>query len=60
MSYVAAEAVPALSAGVAIFVTNSDYLSEIKQMSNNAYHYVGVDHDLFRAKGHRPPFRKQL
>jgi hypothetical protein len=40
-----AEALPALPVGSTIFVMNSNYLSEIKQMSNNAYHYVGVDHD---------------
>ena len=40
-----AEALPKLPAGSKIFVMNSNYLSEIKQMSNNAYCYVGVDHD---------------
>jgi SAM-dependent methyltransferase len=33
-----------LAAGATIFVMNSNYLPEIREMSNNAYHYVGVDH----------------
>jgi hypothetical protein len=34
-----------LPAGSTIHVMNSIYLQEIKQMSNNAYRYVCVDHD---------------
>ena len=40
-----AEALPMLASGATIFVMNSNYLFEIQQMSNNAYRYVGVDHD---------------
>lgn len=40
-----ADALPELPKGSTIFVMNSNYLSEIKDMSNHAYHYVGVDHD---------------
>lgn len=39
------EGLARLPAGSTIFVMNSNYLQEIKQMSNNAYHYVSVDHD---------------
>ena len=39
------EALPQLPVGATIFVMNSNYLDEIKHMSNNAYCYVGVDHD---------------
>ena len=39
------DALPRLPPGATIFVMNSNYLSEIKQMSNNAYQYIGVDHD---------------
>lgn len=39
------EGLARLPAGSAIYVMNSNYLNEIKQMSNNAYHYVSVDHD---------------
>lgn len=31
--------------GSTIFVMNSNYLKEIKQMSNNFYNYVSIDHD---------------
>ena len=31
-------------AGATIFVMNSNYLPEIREMSNNAYRYIGVDH----------------
>ena len=34
-----------LPAGATLYVMNSNYLEEIKQMSNNAYRYVSVDHD---------------
>lgn len=30
--------------GSTIYVMNSNYLEEIKQMSNNAFNYIGVDH----------------
>ena len=39
------DALPQLPVGATIFVMNSNYLDEIKHMSNNAYCYVGVDHD---------------
>lgn len=39
------EGLARLPAGSTIYVMNSNYLQEIKQMSNNAYHYVSVDHD---------------
>lgn len=42
-----AEALSLLPSGATIFVMNSNYLSEIRQMSNNSYRYVGVDHDGF-------------
>ena len=32
-----------LPLGSKIFVMNSNYLQEIREMSNNAYHYIGVD-----------------
>jgi effector-binding domain-containing protein len=31
--------------GSTIFVMNSNYLPEIKQMSNNLFNYVSVDHE---------------
>ncbi len=34
-----------LPAGSLIYVMNSNYLEEIKEMSNNAYTYIGVDHE---------------
>ncbi|WP_139052656.1 hypothetical protein [Thiocapsa marina] len=40
-----ADALQGLQPGATIYLMNSNYLSEIKQMSNNAYHYIGVDHD---------------
>lgn len=40
-----AEGLAKLAAGATIFVMNSNYLEEIKQMSNNAYRYVSVDHE---------------
>ncbi|MBU0750995.1 MAG: methyltransferase domain-containing protein [Gammaproteobacteria bacterium] len=40
-----AEGLARLPAGAPIYVMNSNYLEEIKQMSNNAYRYVSVDHE---------------
>jgi hypothetical protein len=34
-----------LPAGATLYVMNSNYLEEIKTMSNNAYRYVSVDHE---------------
>ncbi len=39
------EGLARLPAGSTIYVMNSNYFKEIKQMSNNAYQYVSVDHD---------------
>jgi len=39
-----AEALPRLPPGSTIFVMNSNYLDEIKRISNNAYSYIGIDH----------------
>lgn len=39
-----ARALSDLPPGSTIFVMNSNYLDEIKKMSNNAYQYVSVDH----------------
>ena len=39
------EGMAKLPAGATLYVMNSNYLEEIKQMSNNAYRYVSVDHD---------------
>ncbi len=36
-----------LEPGSTIFVMNSNYLEEIKQMSNCAFNYIGVDHEGF-------------
>jgi hypothetical protein len=33
--------------GSTIFVMNSNYLEEIKQMSNCAFNYIRVDHEGF-------------
>jgi len=33
-----------LGAGSTIYVMNSNYIEEIKKMSNNAFNYVGIDH----------------
>lgn len=38
-------ALPELPSGSVIYVMNSNYLDEIKTMSNNAYQYIEVDHD---------------
>ena len=32
-----------LEEGDTIFVMNSNYLEEIKELSNNSYHYVTID-----------------
>jgi SAM-dependent methyltransferase len=40
-----AQASAALPKGSTIYVMNSMYLEEIKQMSNNAYQYIEVDHE---------------
>ncbi len=40
-----AEALAALPKGATIYVMNSNYLEEIKKMSNNAYAYIEVDHE---------------
>ena len=37
------EAIKCLPEGAAMLVMNSNYLEEIKQMSNNRYRYLGVD-----------------
>ena len=34
-----------LEAGSTIYVMNSNYLEEIKQMSNNVFNYIGIDHE---------------
>jgi hypothetical protein len=39
------QALEQLPAGAAIYVMNSNYLEEIKKMSNNAYTYIGVDNE---------------
>lgn len=38
-------ALAALPPGAPIYVMNSNYLPEIKDMTGNAYTYIGVDHD---------------
>ena len=38
-----AEVLPAIAAGSKIFVMNSNYLEEIRDMSNNRFTYVSVD-----------------
>jgi hypothetical protein len=42
-----AEALQSLSKGSIIYIMNSNYLEEIKKMSNNLYHYIQVDHESF-------------
>jgi hypothetical protein len=37
------QALPQLPPGSTLFVMNSNYLDEIKRMSNNAYTYIGID-----------------
>jgi hypothetical protein len=39
------DALARLPLGSPIYVMNSNYLQEIREMTNNAYRYVGVDHD---------------
>lgn len=39
------EALAELPQGSRIYVMNSNYLGEIKQMSKNTYEYIGVDHE---------------
>lgn len=39
------EALATLPKGSTIYVMNSNYLGEIKEMSNNAYQYIEVDHE---------------
>jgi hypothetical protein len=39
------QALPQLPPGSTVFVMNSNYLYEIKLMSNNAYHYIGIDNE---------------
>jgi hypothetical protein len=39
------EAMNHLPSGSTIFVMNSNYIEEIKAMSGNRYHYVGIDHE---------------
>lgn len=40
-----ADALPWLCQGSTIYVMNSNYLEEIRRMSNNAFNYVGVDRE---------------
>ncbi len=40
-----AQALPQLPVGSTVFVMNSNYLDEIKRMSNNAYNYIGIDNE---------------
>lgn len=37
----------ALPSGSTIYIMNSNYLDEIRRMSNYAYDYIGIDHDQF-------------
>lgn len=39
------DALAYLPLGSTIYVMNSNYLQEIREMTNNAYRYIGVDHD---------------
>jgi hypothetical protein len=39
------EGLAALNKGATIYVMNSNYLEEIKQMSNNSFNYIGIDHE---------------
>lgn len=39
------EVLPELPSGVTIYVMNSNYMDEIKKMSDFAFTYIGVDHD---------------
>lgn len=40
-----AEALVQLPTGSTIYVMNSNYIEEIREMSNNAFNYIGVDHE---------------
>jgi hypothetical protein len=40
-----AQGLGGLQSGSTIFVMNSNYLEEIRQMSNNSFNYVGIDHE---------------
>lgn len=40
-----AQALPQLPVGSTIFVMNSNYLDEIKRISNNAYNYIGMNNE---------------
>lgn len=40
-----ADALKRLPNGATIYVMNSNYMSEIRQMSHNAFNYIGVDHE---------------
>lgn len=42
-----AEALAVLPHGSTIYVMNSNYLKEIKEMSDNVYNYIEVDHECF-------------
>lgn len=46
-------ALSVLPRGSVIFVMNSNYLDEIKQMSGNAYKYIGVSHGRIRTRSRR-------
>lgn len=39
------QALSQLPPGSTVFVMNSNYLDEIKRMSNNAYNYIGIDNE---------------
>ena len=39
------EGLARLPSGATLYVMNSNYLEEIKKMSNNTYRYVSIDHD---------------
>tara|TARA_R110001599_G_C12275696_1_gene662264 strand:- start:883 stop:1935 length:1053 start_codon:yes stop_codon:yes gene_type:complete len=39
------DALATLSKGSIIYVMNSNYLNEIKQMSKNLFHYIEIDHE---------------
>ena len=39
------QVLPQLPPGSTVFVMNSNYLDEIKRISNNAYHYIGIDNE---------------
>ena len=40
-----AQALATLAAGSIIYVMNSNYLQEIRAMTNNSFTYVGMSHD---------------